>query len=222
MLVHVITSSNSALYANELSELFRIRHKIYVEEKGWREPSPDGMECDQFDTEHAVHLVGIQDGRIIAGSRFLPTTQPHLLSEIFPHLCTRPGVLRHERAAEWTRGFIIPEFREKAGLTIKAQFCAAVMEYCLNQGIEQIGGIQEIYWLPLWKRFGWRVNVIGEAAEIDGVLCVPAYFEVSVDALEGVRRRANLSSSNLIERGRLEPFVPVQAPAFDATIFSAV
>ncbi|TNM59846.1 acyl-homoserine-lactone synthase [Aliirhizobium smilacinae] len=220
MLVHVITSSNSALYASELNELFRIRHKIYVEEKRWREPSPDGMERDQFDTEHAVHLVGIQEGRIIAGSRLVPTTQPHLLSEVFPHLCTRPGVLRHERVAEWTRGFVIPEFREKAGVTIKAQFCAAVMEYCLNQGIEQIGGIQEIYWLPLWKRFGWRVTVIGDAAAIDGVLCVPAYFEVSVEAFEGVKKRAVLSRSNLVERGDIVPFVPVQAPAFDASILS--
>ena len=87
--VHVITDANKAAYAAELDQLFRIRHRIYVEEKKWREPSDDGRETDQFDTEHAVHLVGIRNGQIIAGSRFIPTTQPHLLSEVFPHLCTR-------------------------------------------------------------------------------------------------------------------------------------
>jgi acyl-homoserine lactone synthase len=199
--VHIITDANKAAYAAELDQLFRIRHRIYVEEKKWRDPSDDGREIDQFDTEHTVHLVGIRDGRIIAGSRFIPTTQPHLLSEVFPHLCTRIGVVRDAAVFEWTRGFIVPEYRETGGLLIKAQFCTAVMEYCLGEGIQQIGGIQELYWLPLWKRFGWVVHVIGEPCEIDGDICVPAYFDVSEDALNGVRRRAKLDHSILVHRG---------------------
>jgi len=146
--VHVITDANKAAYAAELDQLFRIRHRIYVEEKKWREPSDDGRETDQFDTKHAVHLVGIRNGQIIAGSRFIPTTEPHLLSEVFPHLCTRNGVVRDSAVFEWTRGFIIPEYRETGGLLVKAQFCTAVMEYCLGEGINQIDGIQELYWLP--------------------------------------------------------------------------
>ena len=208
--VHVITDANKAAYAAELDQLFRIRHRIYVEEKKWRAASEDGREIDQFDTEHAINLVGIQDGRIIAGSRFIPTTEPHLLSEVFPHLCTRVGVVRDAAVFEWTRGFIVPEFRETAGLLIKAQFCAAVMEYCLGEGIQQIGGIQELYWLPLWKRFGWTVHVIGEPSEIDGEICVPAYFDVSEDALNGVRRRARLDRSILVHRRPQES--PVQRP----------
>ena len=205
MQVHVISNANKADYASELDELFRIRHRIYVEEKRWREPSADGRELDQFDTEHAVHLVGIRDGRLIAGSRFIPTTQPHLLSEVFPHLCTLKGVIRDPAVFEWTRGFIAPEFRETGGLLIKAQFCTAVMEYCLREGITQIGGIQELYWLPLWKRFGWVVRIIGEPSEIDGDICVPAFFDVSQEALSGVRRRANLDRSILVHKKSQAP-----------------
>ena len=123
------------------------------------------------------------------------------MSEVFPHLCTRIGVVRDAAVFEWTRGFIVPEYRETGGLLIKAQFCTAVMEYCLGEGIQQIGGIQELYWLPLWKRFGWVVHVIGEPCEIDGDICVPAYFDVSEDALNGVRRRAKLDHSILVHRG---------------------
>ncbi len=90
---------------------------------------------------------------------------------------------------------------EEIGMLIKAQFCTAAMEYRLGEGINQIGGIQELYWLPLWKRFGWVVHVIGEPSEIDGDICVPAYFDVSEDALNDVRRRANLDHSILVRRG---------------------
>ena len=64
--------------------------------------------------------MGIRNGQIIAGSRFIPTTEPHLLSEVFPHLCTRNGVVRDSAVFEWTRGFIIPEYRETGGLLVKA------------------------------------------------------------------------------------------------------
>jgi acyl-homoserine lactone synthase len=99
--VHVITDANKAAYAAELDQLFRIRHRIYVEEKKWREPSDDGRETDQFDTKHAIYLVGIRNGQIIAGSRFIPTTELHLLREVFPHLCTRNGVVRDSAVFEW-------------------------------------------------------------------------------------------------------------------------
>jgi len=36
--VHVITDANKAAYAAELDQLFRIRHRIYVEEKKGASP----------------------------------------------------------------------------------------------------------------------------------------------------------------------------------------
>jgi acyl-homoserine lactone synthase len=205
--VHVVTSDNAYLYGAELDGFFRARHKIYVEEKKWMPASADGWERDQFDTKAATYMIGVDNGRVIAGSRFLPTSGPHLLGEIFPHLCTLGGVLSDARVAEWTRGFILPEFRGGEGVPVMAQFCCAVMEYCLDESISRVGGIQEIYWLPLWRRFGWNFLAIGEPSEIDGTLCVPGYCEVSEEALAGVKRRAKLDKSNLIRRGPVRPFL---------------
>ena len=207
MKVHVVTAANAHLYSEVLDQFFRERHRIYVEEKGWREPSPDRLEKDQFDTECAVYLVGLEDDRVIAGSRLVPTSEPHLLSEVFPHLCSFKGVVSDPHVAEWTRGFIIPERRERGGILVKAQFCCAVMEYCLEEGITRVGGIQEMYWLPLWKRFGWKVIPIGEPAKIDGAMCVPAYFDVSEAALTGAQGRAQMAGSNLIHAAPHLPFL---------------
>lgn len=217
--VHLVSAENAYLYRDELEGFFKARYKIYVEEKGWMPENAEKMERDQFDTPAAFYMIGVQDGRVIAGSRFLPTHRPHLLSEVFPNLVDPARELRGPQIAEWTRGFILSEFRGGSGVPIMANFCCAVMEYCLEEGITMVGGIQEIYWLPLWRRFGWAFKPVGEPSEIDGTLCVPGYCEVAEEALISVRKRAKLEQSNLIRKGPIRPFLS-EAPHGNEDVFN--
>jgi acyl-homoserine lactone synthase len=124
------------------------------------------------------------------------------------HLCN-DRLVRDPRAAEWTRGFVVPGRREGLGVRLKAAFCWAVMEWCLEQGVTRIGGIQDEHWLALWRRFGWRVEITGRRAQFGAEWWVPAYFDVSEAAAAGARRWAKLDHSILVERGTIRPFVPV-------------
>ncbi|HQG29590.1 MAG TPA: acyl-homoserine-lactone synthase, partial [Candidatus Ozemobacteraceae bacterium] len=86
-MVHIITSRNAHLYEQELESCYRLRHQVFVEERGWNAiRRPDGREIDQFDTPSATHLAVIRDGKLAAYSRILPTTEPHLLSDVYPWL----------------------------------------------------------------------------------------------------------------------------------------
>lgn len=205
MLIHVVNSANRHLYADELNAFFEARHQIYVEEKGWRDGDNTGLEIDQFDTDDATYLVGITDGQVMTGTRLIPTDRPHLLSEVFPNMSTVP--VRDPRVAEWTRGFIVPAYRERGIGPIKGSFCATVMEYCLKEGIERIGGVQDLYWLPVWKRYAWNVRPIGNPMEIDGRWCVAALFDVTREAYEQAARCGGMRESILIHRGPYKPFV---------------
>jgi len=207
MQVHVVTAANRECYKTELIQFFHERHRIYVQEKGWRDDDGSGFEIDQFDTDHATYLIGIEDDRVMSGTRLIPTTSPHLASEVFPHLCNFSGVLRSPTVAEWTRGFISTEFRERGIGPIKGQFCSAVMDFCLQEGITQVGGIQELYWLRLWKRFGWHVDPIGTPAKIDGKWCVVAYMRVNEAARNGAMASGGISQSILVRCGPQQPFV---------------
>lgn len=211
MQVHVVHTENQHLYQAELEQFFRLRHDIYVDEKHWREPSPDGLEKDQFDDDVATYFIGIRDDKVIAGSRLIPTDYPHLLSEVFPHTCNLGGVPKHYNYAEWTRGFIAKSARDTLGLKVKAASCAAIMDYCVSENIAQVGGIQEMYWLPLWKRLGWTVNFVGTPIEIDATWCVAAYFDVTRAALNSARLKAGLLTSNLTHKGQYRPFHPLSA-----------
>ncbi|HVW57490.1 MAG TPA: acyl-homoserine-lactone synthase [Rhizobiaceae bacterium] len=208
MRVHVVTVANRDLYRSELLAFFRERHRVYVEEKHWREGDGSGLEIDQFDTDDATYLIGIQNGRVMTGTRLISTMRPHMASEVFPHLCNLHGVVRSPQIAEWTRGFIIPEYRERGIGPIKGQFCSAVMDYCLQEGIKRVGGIQDLYWLRLWKHFGWKVIPAGHPTKVDGRWCVIAYMEVSEAARDGAMRSGAIERSILVRKGPARPFCP--------------
>jgi acyl-homoserine lactone synthase len=87
-MIHVVTPENEHFYRNEMDQAYRLRHKVFVEELGWENlRKPDGREIDQFDTKHAVNMLYIEGGKVLGYQRLLPSTRPHLLSDIMPQLC---------------------------------------------------------------------------------------------------------------------------------------
>ena len=204
--VHVVTAANRSLYASEMEAVFRWRHKIYVEEKGWREARADGLEIDEFDTDEATYLVAFRGGDFVASSRLRPFSGPTLLADVFPALAAARGLPRRPEDAEWTRMFVVPAMRERGHKGVSAAMCCAVMEYCVEEGLARIGGIQETYWLPRWMDYGWRVEPLGLPMDIDGTSCLAAMFEVSPEALEGVRRHAGIATSQIVRLGPQRAF----------------
>jgi len=100
--VHVVTGANRHLYERELDEHHQIRHRIYVEELHWRglTPRSDKREYDQFDLPETVYLLGLEEGRVVAGLRLVPTTGPHLINDVFPQFASVRGVPRRADIAE--------------------------------------------------------------------------------------------------------------------------
>ena len=114
-MIHIVTPENDYLYCDEMEQAYRLRHQVFVEELGWIDlVKPDGREIDQFDDKHAVHMLYIERGIVLGYQRMLPSTRPHLLSEIMPELCEgeRP-VGSH--IWELTRYCVGRGHREKAG-----------------------------------------------------------------------------------------------------------
>ena len=74
-----------------LRGMFAARKQVFIDQLKWDLPVLDGrFELDQFDTPDARYLILLDphDLRHRASARLLPTTAPHLLGDIYPHLCT--------------------------------------------------------------------------------------------------------------------------------------
>ena len=108
----VIPGSDVGRYETLMDRAFRFRHSIFVEEKGWEElRQPGGRERDRFDDRHAIHHICLRDEEIVGYQRLLPTTRPHLLSDVLTDLC-RHTPPRGEHVFEWTRFSVARSYRE--------------------------------------------------------------------------------------------------------------
>jgi acyl-homoserine lactone synthase len=109
-MIHVVQRDNREIYRRQIEEQFRIRHRVYVEERKWMAlAKPDGREVDQFDTDDAVYLLALEDDRVIGGTRLVPTLSPHLMADVFPFLANVEGIQRGPDIVEWTRMLISVE-----------------------------------------------------------------------------------------------------------------
>jgi acyl-homoserine lactone synthase len=180
-MIDIITSENAGFFRNELDEAYRLRHEVFVAEKGWSDlAKPDYREIDQFDNEHAVHMICQRDGKVVGYQRMLPTTKPHLLSTVLSNLCevTRP-VGPH--VWEWTRYCVAKPYRER-GRTLSPvanALLSAIVEWGLARGTNQIIIEMEPIWLLRLVQLNFMVTPLGIPRQIEGesVVAVVAQFD---------------------------------------------
>lgn len=136
-MIQLVTSSDRPLFEREIAQMFRERKKVFVDRLGWEVPVVEGeFEIDQFDTEDAVYLLATDAAGAQLGScRLLPTTGPHLLGDVFPHLCER-GVPRGEDVWEITR-MCTTEAAAGAPKPVRQRLMTAMVEFALLYGIKR-------------------------------------------------------------------------------------
>jgi acyl-homoserine lactone synthase len=208
-MIHIITALNRHLYEARLEELFRLRHEIFVGERGWKTlEKPDRREIDDYDNADSVYFVAIDDDRIVGGHRLYPTTKPTMLGDVFPHLAAVRGVPEDEAIWEWSRYFVVKDKRDgKLNLAL----LAAVQELCLEEGIAEISAVMETWWLPRFQQTGFTVRPLGLPALVNNEWTMAGIIEISAETLAHVKNAAGIHGSVLVRRGP-------QCPLIDRTL----
>lgn len=184
-------------HADLIEESYRLRHKIFVEERGWRDlERADGREVDKYDNTHATYILAIDGGRVVGGQRFYPTTRPHMISEVFAHLVTVGHVPSSPSVMEWTRYFVVKERR--MGRT-DAHLLAAMQRFMLDEGMRAATAIAEMWWLPRLDHYGFQTTPLGLPQMVGGQWTVALSLKVSGQTLR-----------HIIEASRILP--PAFAP----------
>ncbi|MBO6717659.1 MAG: GNAT family N-acetyltransferase [Rhizobiaceae bacterium] len=146
------------LYALSTSELMdrpdlwqavhSLRHSIFVDEMGWEDlRREDGLELDQFDHEEATHHLVIRNGELAGYQRMLPTTRPHLLTEVLTDLYegtppSGPDVF------ELTRYAVARQYREgRWGVSsVGSELIAGFIEWGMERDVDKV----IIEFEPMW------------------------------------------------------------------------
>jgi N-acyl-L-homoserine lactone synthetase len=204
-MIHLVTPANAILYASQLEEMHRLRWRIYVEERGWRElremqPEP-GLERDQYDDVRAHYLLAVDgDGGVQGAMRVRPADDRSLLLDRFSHLLDDPAALA-DRTDVWelTRLLRAPLSRDREGLVRYSMNCALI-EFSISRGVRRLVAESETFLLPMTRRaWGAKVRPLGlphayEEGEIIAVELIP-----DKEALSMMRAAGRVESPQFFE-----------------------
>lgn len=196
----------------ELEQAWRLRHRVFVEEKRWRDLArADGREIDQFDHEEAVHLCVMRGRRVVAYARLLPTTRGHLLSDVLPELCRFRDVPRGADTMEWTRHCVHPDHRGStfAMGEVERELVLGIVEWANANGIDHLTAEGHPVWVSRLLRLGFGVEPLCLPTPIAGEMALGLHITVSERTLEKTRRllapeRVPMPAAAIVER---EPMV---------------
>src|SRR6185503_17545875 len=87
-MLHVVTADNRRHYTRQLWQMFQIRKRHYVDERGWAELWIfSGAELDDSDDERAVYVMALGSDEEVQGFvRIRPIDDHSILVDKFPYL----------------------------------------------------------------------------------------------------------------------------------------
>jgi len=152
-----------------LDEAMRLRHKVFVEEKGWsRLRRADGRDVDEFDTAATVYHVAVVNGEVAGTQRFNPTMGPHLLSDVHSDLCARP-YRRGPHCWEWSRYSVARKYRrEDIYCDVASSLLIAALEWGQPHGVTHFVLEFDPVWITRFLELDFQVKPLGLPQEFDG------------------------------------------------------
>lgn len=168
-MIHVIDNHLAPGRQSLLRSMFADRKRLFVDLFGWDVPVVDGeYEIDQFDNAHTVYLVAADaDGQHEASMRLFPSTRPHMLGTLFPHLCPF-GVPAGETTWESTRLCLPQRHGAERRRALRNRLISAMVDVALERGIERYTGVIPDPFRKEVLAMGWQAEPLGPAVRIPG------------------------------------------------------
>jgi len=152
-----------------LDEAMRLRHRVFVEEKGWHAlRRDDSRDVDQFDTPATIHHVAVVDGDVAGYQRFNATTGPHILADVHAELCDGLSP-RGTNIWEWSRYCVARKYkRDGVFCDVASTLLVAALEWGEPLGIRHFVLEFHPIWITRFLELGFDVKPLGLPKNYDG------------------------------------------------------
>ncbi|MDI5986451.1 acyl-homoserine-lactone synthase [Halomonas sp. M4R5S39] len=180
-----------------VDQVYILRAQSFLERRGWSVEVKDNREIDRFDAMNPLYVLSVApSGQLLASLRLLPTTGPHMLSDVFPDTMTGARIIRHPLILESSR-FCVDTAAAKnhmaAGVnTVTGELLVGLFEIALNAAIVNVVSVYDLFVERILRRAGCRFNRLGEPVAYDGLKTVAGVFEVSQVTIDSIRQRSDI------------------------------
>lgn len=161
-MAHVIQGGWAAAQGALLAQMYQERKRVFIDLLRWDLPALDGRyEIDQFDTPSTIYLIiAGTDGKHLGSLRLLPTTQPHVLGDVFPGLCDL-GAPSAPDVWEISRLCLSRSIRAGERRYVRNQLATALTLFARDNGVRAYCCVADMPWYNQILSFGWRCEPLG-------------------------------------------------------------
>ena len=192
-MIDVVTPDLYAAYARELRLMFQQRFRVFRQRLGWTVAGENGEERDGFDDFYPIYLLAYgDDGRLAGSWRFLPTTGPYMLRDVFPQLLGGAKPPYHPLIWEGSRFAV--EGRGVRRRTSSELLCA-VTETCIALGVRELITVYDARMERLLPRLGCPPKWQSAAVRVNGEPAYTGRFDMNHATLAGLRSVAGIKDS---------------------------
>jgi acyl homoserine lactone synthase len=199
-MIQLITPDHYGTFVHELSEMRRLRYRVFKERLGWDVEISGDMEIDAFDACRPVYLLQADDtdGRVQGCVRLLPTTAPTMLRDTFPALTEGQPAPASKLIWESSRfGLELSPGHAKAasGIALATyELFAGMIEFGLMQQLTDIVTVTDVRMERILQRVGWPLRRLGQPRSIGSTVAVAGYLSVARETLAHLSQAVGLST----------------------------
>lgn len=189
MKVHIVTNANRARYADSLRQMHEQRHRVFVEELGWRAlKSEGGLEIDAYDDQHAVYMLAMTDGEVAGSARLLPSWRRSLTKDHLSNFVECGEPFTAPDIWEWTRWAPGDAKRPRDLSRSRRALLLAGLEFGLSRGAVAFTAVCDPKIVTQITHLGWRPRQIGLPTQFAEGTAVAITWNISFELLASTRR----------------------------------
>jgi N-acyl-L-homoserine lactone synthetase len=201
-MLQLIAPPNLRAFPEDLTEMHRVRFRVFKGRMDWDVEIDGDMERDKFDALEPVYILQRDPSGAVCGCvRLLPTTGPTMLRDTFPMLLAGNPMPSDPTVWETSRFALdVPETCPKGagGIAVYTyELFAGIVEFSLSRGIREIVTVTDARLERILRRAYWPLRRIGQSVRIGDTLALAGAVDVSVDVLNRLRSRGGLRGPTL-------------------------
>jgi N-acyl-L-homoserine lactone synthetase len=176
-MIKILTSADRTREPKLFRQMFEGRASIFADRLNWEVEVVDGQEIDRYDElEHTLYIVALDQHGDVAGSlRLLPTTGETMMRNEFATFFDEPVDVISPSIIECTRFCVHRPSLDQPGdvaRAVSSELSIALCELCLSSGFEQVLGLYNAPMDRVYRRIGWRPEMLTENRSLRGHLRV--------------------------------------------------
>lgn len=194
-MIIVIDALNASAFGEILSEMHRLRARVFKDRLDWEVDVVNNMERDVYDDLDPAQVVCLDDdtGRVVGCMRLLQTTGPHMLTDVFASILDGEPPLRSPQVWEATRFCVdvdrLDRGRGKNSISyVTSEVMIGAFEYGMQAGITDAVAVID----PVMNRVMKRSNnapydYLGSPKPMGKVTALAALMDCSPERVAGIR-----------------------------------